>query len=52
MHILFPAQWGADTAKLPDFITHSHQQKMLEAFEDSKAILTKYNPQLKLNSVK
>ena len=52
MHILFPSQWGADTIKLPDFLTNAHQQKMLEAFEDTKAILTKNNPQLRLNSVK
>lgn len=52
MHILFPAQWGNDTSKLPDFITNSHKQKMLEAFDDTKMILTKYNSELKLNSVK
>ena len=52
MHILFPAQWATDTSKLPDFITSSHKQKMLEAFEDTKIILTKYNAELKLNSVK
>lgn len=52
MHILFPAQWAADSSKLPDFITKGHQQKMQEAFEDTKIILTKYNPELRLNSVK
>jgi poly-gamma-glutamate synthesis protein (capsule biosynthesis protein) len=51
MHILFPAQWGRDSSKLPDFITNSHKQKMIEAFEDTKIILTKYNPELKLKSV-
>ena len=52
MHILFPAQWGIDSTKLPTFITKSHQQKMQEAFEDTKAMMTKTNPQLKLNLVK
>jgi poly-gamma-glutamate synthesis protein (capsule biosynthesis protein) len=52
MHILFPSQWASDSTKLPSFLSHSHQQKMLEAFNDSKLILTKYNSELKLNSVK
>lgn len=52
MHILFPAQWGADSTKLPSFLNNSHQQKMLEAFNDTRLVLTKYNPELKLNSVK
>ncbi|MBP8034805.1 MAG: CapA family protein [Bacteroidia bacterium] len=51
MHILFPAQWCVDSTKLPSFLNNSHQQKMLEAFNDSKLILTKYNSDLKLNSV-
>jgi hypothetical protein len=34
------------------FIRKSHQQKMLEAFNDTRLILTKYNSELKLNSVK
>jgi poly-gamma-glutamate synthesis protein (capsule biosynthesis protein) len=51
MHILFPAQWSVDSTKLPSFLNNSHQQKMLEAFNDSKLILTKYNSDLKLNSV-
>jgi len=52
MHILFPAQWASDSTKLPDFLNHSHQQKMLEAFDDTKKVLTRYNTELKLNSVK
>lgn len=52
MHILFPAQWASDSTKLPDFLNASHKQKMQEAFEDTKTMLTKYNPTLKLNSVK
>ncbi|MES2566359.1 MAG: CapA family protein [Bacteroidota bacterium] len=51
MHILFPSQWAADSTKSPSFLNHSHRQKMREAFDDTKAILTKYNPTLKLNSV-
>lgn len=52
MHILFPAQWATDSAKLPDFLNTAHHQKMTEAFNDTRQILTKYNTDLKLNSVK
>ncbi|MBA4239453.1 MAG: hypothetical protein C0448_01915 [Sphingobacteriaceae bacterium] len=52
MHILFPAQWATDSAKLPDFLNTVHHQKMIEAFNDTRQILTKYNTDLKLNSVK
>lgn len=52
MHILFPAQWASDSTKLPSFINASHKQKMMEAFEDTRAILTKYNPLLQLKSEK
>lgn len=52
MHILFPAQWASDSTKLPQFLNSSHRQKMQEAFEDTEAILTKYNPSINLNSVK
>jgi len=52
MHILLPAQWATDSTKLPDFLNTSHHQKMLEAFNDTKQVLTKYNTDLKLNSVK
>lgn len=52
MHILFPSQWASDSTKLPNFLNSSHHQKMLEAFNDTRLILTKYNPELKLNSVK
>lgn len=52
MHILFPAQWATDSIKLPNFLNISHHQKMIEAFNDTRQILTKYNTDLKLNSVK
>lgn len=51
MHIVLPAQWAQDSTKLPAFITNSHKQKMEEAFQDTKHIMTKNNPQLILNSV-
>ncbi len=51
MHVLFPAQWSSDTTKLPYFLNAIHKQKMMEAFNDTKQILTKYNTDLKLNSV-
>jgi poly-gamma-glutamate capsule biosynthesis protein CapA/YwtB (metallophosphatase superfamily) len=52
MHVLFPAQWGLDSTKLPVFISKSHQQKMKEAFDDTKSIMTKTNSELKLNLLK
>ena len=52
MHILFPAQWATDSTKLPVFINKSHQQKMSEAFEDTRSIMTKTNSELKLNLLK
>ncbi|MBI3517757.1 MAG: CapA family protein [Bacteroidetes bacterium] len=52
MHILFPAQWASDSTKLPVFLTKNHLQKMQEAFDDTRLILTKYNTFLKLKSVK
>lgn len=48
-HILFPAQWASDSTKLPSFLTKSHQQKMAEAFDDTKKMVTKINADLKLN---
>jgi hypothetical protein len=39
MHILFPAQWASDSTKLPEFLSQSHQQKMLEAFNDTRLVL-------------
>lgn len=50
MHILFPAQWGSDSTKLPSYLTKSHIIKMNEAFEDTKKMLTTNNMSLKLNS--
>ena len=52
VHILFPAQWGLDSTKLPNFLTNSHQQKMIEAFDDTKKMMTKTNSELKLNLAK
>jgi len=52
VHIIFPAQWGIDGKNLPDFITSSQKQKMVEAFNDTKSMLSKDNPGLKLNLVK
>ncbi len=52
MHIIFPAEWGLDSTKLPSFLTNSHQKKMTEAFDDTKKMMTKTNPELKLNLVK
>ncbi len=52
MHIVFPAQWTSDSTKLPDFLNALHKQKMQEAFNDTKHMLTKYNPYILLNIVK
>lgn len=52
MHILFPAQLANDSSKLPSFLNATHKQKMREAFEDTKLMITKYNSQTQLNSVK
>ena len=52
MHVLFPAQWALDSTKLPTFLSKSHQQKMQEAFDDTKLILTKDNPSLSLRIAK
>ena len=52
MHVLFPAQWVKDSLKLPAYINASHKQKMAEALEDTKLILTKYNSLIQLNSEK
>ena len=52
MHVLFPAEWATDSLKLPAYLNANHKQKMKEALEDTKSILTKYNPLIILNSVK
>ena len=52
MHIIFPAQLAEDSLKLPSFLTDSHRKKMLEAYNDTKLVLTKNNPHIKLFSVK
>lgn len=50
MHIIFPANMAFDTLKLPAYLQASHQQKMQEAFNDTKSIITKYNPLILLNT--
>jgi hypothetical protein len=52
MHVLFAAEIALDSTKLPVFLTKVHQQKMIEAYNDTRVILTKNNPQLLLKSVK
>jgi poly-gamma-glutamate capsule biosynthesis protein CapA/YwtB (metallophosphatase superfamily) len=52
MHIIFPAQWYADTTKLPEFLNGSHRQKMEEAFLDTRHVFTKYNPYISLDTLK
>ena len=51
-HIIFPAGMVKDSLKLPSYLNAAHKQKMAEAFDDSRNILTKYNSLLQLNSVK
>ena len=51
MHILFPAQWASDSTKLPSFLNANHKQKMAEALEDTKSIITKYNFKITLKTV-
>lgn len=45
-HIVFPARWATDSTLLPAFLHPVHHQKMKEALEDTRSILTKYNPSL------
>lgn len=52
MHIVFPAQTYADTLRWPDFLNTGHRQKMAEAFEDTRHVMTKYNPSIALIPVK
>lgn len=52
MHIVLPAEMAKDTAKLPAFINASHREKMMQAFKDSKLILTKNNSLLQLEMLK
>lgn len=44
MHIILPAHLATDTLRLPEFINASHKQKMIEAYNDTKNTITKYNP--------
>lgn len=48
MHVILPAQLALDSTKLPYFITKSHQNKMIEAFEDTKSVISKNNPSINL----
>ncbi len=52
MHIVFPAHWYADTTRLPAFLNEGHRRKMEEAFNDTKQVITKYNPYISLRTVK
>lgn len=52
MHIVLPAQLVHDSTKLPNFINAIHKQKMKEAFEDTRQMMTKNNPSLLLDFVK
>ncbi len=52
MHIVLPAEWAIDSLNLPGFLTNSHKQKMIQAFNDTRSVLTRDNPQLKLIPVK
>lgn len=49
MHIIFPAEYANDSLKIPPFLNSTHKRKMAEAFEDTKAIMTKYNKTIQLN---
>ncbi len=51
MHIVFPAQYSADSIKLPAFLTGEHIFKMKEAFNDTKSTIQKYNPEINVKSV-
>jgi len=51
-HVILPAQWGKDTTNLPEFVTSDQKHKMVEAFNDTKTMVTKDNPSFKLDTVK
>jgi hypothetical protein len=51
MHIVFPAEMHSDTL-LPDFFDKESKEKMAQAFEDTKAIMTKYTSNVRLESVR
>ncbi len=52
MHIVFPAELAEDTLKMPSFLTQTHRKKMIEAFNDTRQVLTKNNPDNQLFSIK
>lgn len=52
MHVIFPAEWYADTTRLPAYLNTGHRQKMEEAFHDTKHVFTKYNPYISVGAVK
>jgi len=43
-HYVLPAQWAGDSLLLPDFLNSVHRQKIKEALDDTRKMLTKYNP--------
>lgn len=52
-HIIFPAQLiDTDSTSLPSFIDNGSKQKMREAFNDTKTIITKYNARIELTPLK
>lgn len=52
MHVIFPAQWYADSTRLPAYLNASHRQNMEEAFHDTRKVFTKYNPYISVGAVK
>lgn len=52
MHVIFPAELALYKDKLPNYINQNHRKKMLEAFEDTKQIITKYNQSICITNLK
>ena len=52
MHIVLPAQLVNDSLNLPVFLNASHKHKMREALEDTKNMLSKWYPSIKMNELK
>lgn len=48
MHIVFPADMYSDSLRLPKYLNEGHKQKMQEAFNDTKQVLSKYNQNIGL----
>lgn len=51
MHIVFPAEMYANDS-LPAFLDKESKEKMQQAFEDTRSIMTKYTKEIKLESIK